>query len=123
MSDAQSPPPPRPVANAPQRDINLTGYFFPWQDDAPVLMKLDGTGDFFLPLFSTVEKLREMVSVTAIEMDGIKRIDNGPEFLSSIPTELSTGGQRLRIMVDPHRTEDDNYKTRFTEVIRGARTT
>jgi hypothetical protein len=110
---------PRPVANAQIREINLTGYLFPWQEDAtwaaPVLMKLDGTNDFFLPLFSTLEKLHHMATLTAFDTSAIKRIDDGDEFLKSIPKELPTG-QRLRIMIDPYRADDK--KTRFTEVIK-----
>jgi hypothetical protein len=115
MSDAEEFAP-RRVANTEVHRLDITGHHFPWRDDAPLLVHLDGTHDYFLPLFTSEQKLRDMMHVFSIEMDSIKHIDDGPEFLDCIPTEFATG-ERLRIMVDPYRAADG--KTRFIELLRG----
>jgi hypothetical protein len=95
--------------------IDIVGHVIPWRDDQPVMMMLTGTTDWFLPVFASVEKLRELMAATKTEYDSFKQVDDQPEFLKSIPPETLTG-ERIRIMVDPYITRHGT--TRFREIIR-----
>jgi hypothetical protein len=94
--------------------INLTGHLFPWRKEEPLSVQVIGSKDWFIPLFSTEEKLRCFVQ--RLIQDGvvveteyrIKKVEDQDEFLGSIFAE------GLRVMVDP-RFEDG--KIRWTEVV------
>jgi len=74
-------------------------------DDQPVLFYLGGT--FFLPLFSTPEKLVEAMAIAGVKAFHVKTITDHDDFLDSV------AGQ-VRLMLDPWRTEHGT--TRFTEL-------
>lgn len=114
---------PRPTGKELE-DVTLTGKLFPWGfDDQPVLISLFACGDFFLPLFSTEEKLR--ATCKDIKFARIKRVDDGPTFLASLPyfiTDRATilgweSKPLLRVIIDPWFTEQGHV--RFIEVQRG----
>ncbi len=89
--------------------MDVTGYVFPWNGAQPVYVDVEGA--IFLPLFSSAEKLREMMMKTAVAYVSIKQVvGDQMEFLTSFPPDLG-----VRIMVDPWVTDEGN--TRFKELI------
>ena len=110
---SKSPPPWQTSQTVVTMDI--TGYLFPWRSGQPVFVLIGGTDDYFLPLFATAQKLRDLMTAIKVEFDRIKQINNQREFLASIPTEMPNG-ERIRIIVDPNIISTGN--TRFREVIR-----
>jgi hypothetical protein len=95
--------------------LSLTGHVIAWHDGEPVLVGMPGTEDQFLPVFSSVDNLRDLLTGIAVAFSAIKRIDSGNEFIASLPLHLASG-QRLRIIVDPYWTEAG--RVRFIEVQR-----
>lgn len=91
------------------RDVSLTGCLIPWKGGQPVFMSMPGSPLSYLATFTTEAKLRAVMVEIGIEIDSIKNIDDGTEFLSSIPLDVP-------VIIDPHRVGD---KTRWTEVKRG----
>ena len=83
------PDPPKQVG--PGRDVTLTDMIFPWREDEPVLVHLmgDGTGTFCLPLFRDEERLRDVLGKFDVPFGSIKRVGDGPEFLDSLPPDIS----------------------------------
>lgn len=96
------------------KNINVTGYFFAAQPDEelgldqPVLTEFPHTPVYFLSIFSTVEKLHQMMKIIGISDYKIKRIMDAKEFTQSI---FEAG---VRIAADPWINDKGN--TRFTEV-------
>ena len=82
-----------------------------WRGNRPILMRLAGTNDLFLPVFSTEEKLQAM----DMPFDSVRRIDDMAGFLGSLPFR-TLDGCRLRIIVDPYQTARGT--TRFREIWR-----
>jgi hypothetical protein len=104
MSDA-----PKPTGNV--HEVTLTGKLFPWDNhmNQPVLLAMPGSEFNYLPLFSTVDALRELMERANVPFDKIKHVDDGPEFMSSIPLHI-------KLICDPYFL--DNGRVRFTEVFR-----
>ncbi len=102
---------PQPTGKPPE-EIDLTGMLIAYAGGIPVLCKLDGADDFFLPIFSAKWLLEEMM--TSLGYEGIKIIEDGPEALASLPKEYA--GHRLRIAVDLHW--HANGKCRYLEIRR-----
>jgi hypothetical protein len=107
--------PPRPIDNAQIRTYDLTGYLFPWHQGAPALLTMPNSVDVFLPVFSTVEKLQDLVRLVDLPIDAIKQVDNPIEFFKSMPAQFPNG-TRLRVIIDPYRTAEN--QTRFSELLR-----
>jgi hypothetical protein len=114
---------PRPTGK-PLENIELTGKLFPWGvDDQPVFLQMPACGDFFLPLFSTEDGLRLIYK--DIPFAKIKKVDDGPAFLASLPhfitdrTTILTWEAKplLRVIVDPWFTPEG--RVRFLEIQRG----
>jgi hypothetical protein len=99
------------IINGVLRRLDITGYFCPWGEGQPAYYRLPDNPDLFLPLFSTVEKLK---AATHLEYESVKCIDDQVAFMASLPVVLSDG--KLRFMIDPWITVEGN--TRFTEIIR-----
>jgi hypothetical protein len=106
--------PPRRISGKLET-INLTGMIFPWKDEQPVWLSINGSPDFYLPVFTTPTKLRRAMKIFALPYESVKRIDDHHEFLESIPLELYNG-VRIRIIIDARRSETDTIL--FTEVYR-----
>jgi len=124
------------VTHAPRwtgriRHCDADQKLLPWslKTDNPLWVYMQGCDNPFLILFSTEEKLRigmEMVakSQKTIEqrvsfspaMYGIKQVDDGDDFLSSIWEQMP----EARVIVDPYET--DEGKTRWTEIAKDAAT-
>lgn len=102
----------------PQREtepqlMELTECVCPWQGDRPVVLNMGETSDKFLPLFSTAEKLHEMMDPIGIPYESVKQMSNTSEFINSLPRSLPDGD--LRIIFDPHWLEDGAL--RFAEIV------
>lgn len=96
-------------------NLTLTGMLIPWRTTGgPVLLSMPACDDFFLALFSTEGKLREVLGRAGVKFDRIKHIDDGVEFIRSLPTSYEDA--RLRVIVDPWFTEQG--RVRFIEVQR-----
>jgi len=112
MSDNPPFGPPRRISDE-ETVVSLTGLLFAWRDDKPDYLAMTGTNDLFLATFSTTEQLYEFH-----QDDGnlrIKRIDDQPEFLSSLPYWIEPG-VRLRVIINPYVTPQQTI--RFKEVKR-----
>ena len=95
-------------------EMDITGYLFPWEDGAPVLAKMDGSGpnDLFLLIFSNRSKLEETLGTYEIEYQSIKQIADAKAFIEGIMYETVPP---VRIAVDARK---DGDVCRFREIIR-----
>lgn len=105
------------------RSLDLTGMLLPRHEDGqPYFMELPSDpGDIFLPVFSTFEAMvKGMWHICPDKAPNPGKIDDGFEFLGSIPEKLSNG-TRIRVIVDIRLelTEDGKPFSRFTEIPRG----
>lgn len=98
---------PKPTGK-PAAPVSLTGTLIPWSsEDQPVLLNMPGSRHFYLPCFTTEDRLREMMGRAGISFQKIKQVDDGPEFLTSVSPSA-------RVIVDPHLLE--NGRVRFLEI-------
>lgn len=113
MSDA--PFPPRPVGT-PTREVTLSGLLFPWRILAgggePVFVSMPGSEALYLACFENVDDLRDVLYRANVPFDSIKRIDDGGEFLESIPRRLDD--REVKIIRDLRFTPEG--RVRFTEI-------
>lgn len=88
MSEPTHIDPPKQVG--PMKELVLTGMLMPWADGQPVLVHMMGVGSgvFYLPLFDDPDQLRAVLERAGISFQSIKQVDDGPEFLDSIPPEI-----------------------------------
>ena len=102
-------PPPRQVG--PERSVSLTGLLFAVRGPNMVLVNMfgDSTMSLHLPLFAGPEQLREVLHRVGIEFDGIKQVEDGHEFLQSVPPDI--------VVVTNLRFTPEG-KTRYTQVQR-----
>ena len=93
------------------RDVSLSGCLFAWKEEQPVFMRMPGSTSVYLPIFTMETKLHQAMTDIKIESYSIKKIDNGSEFLSSIPTEIV-------VIIDPYRVEGPEERLRWMEIPR-----
>lgn len=97
-------------------ELNVRGYVFLYvQFQGPLLVQINGCEDYFLPIFSTPEKLHDHVLYLKRRSNGqygggIKQIVDPIEFINSMLDN------NVRIMVDPIVINDDC--TRWKEIMR-----
>lgn len=109
MSDGGEAFPPRRVVGAPVRSLDLTGMLLAFADGQPVLLRMPESEQLYLPCFGTIADLLEVLGRVGAAHDRIKKIDDGPEFVTSIPPSVEVilnvrwKGSRIR----------------FTQVLRG----
>lgn len=113
---AKTSPPPWQTSEAIRQQLDIKNYVFAWNNGGPVWVSLNGTDDIFLPVFSTVEMLHAMFDDMDITID-IKKIDDQYGFLASVPLTIEGTEQRIRVILNPQRT--NRGTTRFTEIVRG----
>ena len=99
------------------KSIDLTGKLSPFRhNNQPVWLCLTSEEqDRFIVLFDDLDKLNE--ALTHVENVGeykVVKVDEGFEFLDSIP--LTLGDHNLRIALNPHFTPPNRW--RWTEVLR-----
>ena len=103
--------PPRQVSGP--KTVTLSGKLLPFQGKEegaqPCLLKVFGSTSTYLPCFDTPEQLRFVMEKVGIANFVIKKIDDGPEFLKSIPKDV-------KIAVNFHDTPEG--KIRWTEIQR-----
>ncbi len=98
------------------KSLSVEGFVLPWTSQ-PVLLQFNGCEDYFLPIFSNVEKLHAAMTYlqgrNAVPKQEytVKQVDPGgqADFLESV----FAGG--VRVMVDVQFI--DNNRTRYTEVV------
>lgn len=78
--------------------------------DRPVLVQQPGIEEYFVPVFSTVEKLKQGMVFIGVKGYSIKKVVDSLEFITSI-REVG-----VRVMLDP-RPDLDEQITRWTELI------
>lgn len=79
---------PRSTGKAPV-DIDLAGQLTPFYDNGqPVLLNMPKSPHLYLPCFATADELRSAMGRAGVAFDRIKQIDDGPDFLASIPTSI-----------------------------------
>lgn len=92
-------------------EISLTGCLIPsLANRQPVLLRMHGSNDLFLPVFSTHEKLVAGMALANTPYDRIQEIQDGAEFLASLEENTVV----IRVIVDPYKHESGT--TRFLEV-------
>jgi hypothetical protein len=112
LAEGRTMPGPQRVSDKPFT-VDLRHHLFPWLHNMPVLGRMQGTEDVFLPVFSSRDLLIETMIHMRIDFDGVKQIDDPGEFMASLPHIYN--GVRLRVIVDPHITAKG---VKFTEVVR-----
>lgn len=95
----------------------LTGKLFPWDQkrQQPVLLNMPGSPYNYIALFSTKQKLDQMMQDAEVPFDGIKRIDDGVEFVQGLTESGPEAAASLKIILDPYFTEQG--RVRFTELL------
>jgi hypothetical protein len=90
--------------------IAVTGFFVPFLENGqPCLITPPDHSNFWVAIFSTVDKLEESCAEFKIPKYKVKQISDGNEFLQSI------FDAKIRVMLDPYLMKSEN-KTRWTEV-------
>ncbi len=100
---------PRRKPGAVPRDVFLEGMVFAIDGEQPWLGQLDT--ECHLPVFTSWEHLHKFFASIGIDSSGfrIKRINDGREFLASIPPDVE-------VVMDPHREGD---RTEYCKVLKG----
>ncbi len=103
----------------PEEEVSLTGMVFAvlGQDGAaiqPALLTVPGSDALYLPVFDDVKKLVEAMIYSKTRYSNIKHIDDGAEFLESLPMKI--GEKDLKVMLNPYFTPMG--KVRWVEVQR-----
>lgn len=101
----------------PPHDINIKGNLFPVSPGpfkVPLVVQIDGSEDYFLPIFSTEEKLHAHMAHLKRKMGEemeykIQQVDEPEAFCESV------WGSGVRIMQDPIVITDNH--TRWTEIM------
>jgi len=102
------------MVDDPDIRVNIMYHLFPWARDQPVMLRMASTPDLFLPLFSTMEKLTEIMRQANIPYEAVKQVHSPRDFIRSLPAYI--GEVKLRIIVDP--TLAEGKRVRYTEVYR-----
>jgi len=104
---------PRPTGRF--TDITLTGCLVPFRgsvpagNEQPSMLAVPGSPHSYVPVFSTLAKLALFMDRSAMPYENVKKIDDGSEFLASIP-------EWIPIMYDPYYTPEN--RVRWLEVQR-----
>lgn len=95
------------------RSANLDGYFMPFQlHEQPWLIQMPGNPSFWVPVYSSIEKLEESCAELGIKSFKVKQITGSRDFVKSLVE------QNIRVMLDPYAVRSEN-KTRWTEIVPG----
>ena len=99
-------PPPQRTSKPLEHGISLVGCLIPFRDGQPVLLEVGATRPY-IPIFSTIEKLKGTLQYVRAPYDSIKQIEEDEGFIESIPLDVF-------LMKDPWRTIEG--KIRFTHI-------
>lgn len=75
--------------------VDLTGKLFPWDWDEPCFLTVHGSERRNIVCFTKESSLRAVMKRVGVVFSGIKRIDDGAEFLTSVPGHIG-------IILDPY---------------------
>ncbi len=99
--------------HGPNIRITLKNHFLPRLDDGqPVVLQIVDESDWYLPVFSTVARLRAEMERAGIVYSVIAIIEDERQFLGSLPPEI-------RVALDPHESPDGGLH--FHEVFYASR--
>lgn len=100
---------PRSTGKDPET-ISLDGCLIPYYaDEQPVLLNMPMSEDFYLPCFASEDELRSVMGRVGVSFDRIKQIEDGPDFLASIPASV--------VVITKIRFTDEG-RVRFNQVFR-----
>ena len=99
-------PPPSYIGDR-LKEVDVTGYLFPWNAGQPFFLKIEGSDSVYIPVFADKDKLDH--AMDGIQYEKIKKIDDGGAFLDSIPVEYI-------VIIDLKKTSDG--KCRYTQIFR-----
>lgn len=107
---------PKPTGRTVLTPATLSGLIFPWgADNQPVLLSMPESEARYLPVFTSADKLRELMGKIKIPYAKIKQIMDGDEFLASVQVAFTVGGMiasDIEVIVDPWMTIEG--KVRYT---------
>jgi len=106
---------PHRVEGTTEKTVNLTGTVFPWDGTQPHFFMMPGSNYQYLPCFTDVDKLRDMMDRLHIQRYTIKQVEDGPDFLTSFDVP---GAEHIKVVLDPHFIEGG--RVRFTQVVPNA---
>ena len=96
---------------AETKPVKITDFLSPFQHNGqPYLVQLPGNPYYWVPIFSTEDKLKQSCVELDISDYCIKQITDGRDFLASLSE------QNVRVMLDPYAVKSEN-KTRWTECV------
>lgn len=100
--------------NAPKmvgelKTVDLADKLIPFVDGQPHFMRVMGSPHFYLPCFDDEEQLKSTMELIGTTVYTVKKIDDGHEFLESIPEDIKIA---LNFRQMP------NGKIRWTEIQR-----
>ncbi len=100
-------PPPKSLGT--ERELTLTGMLFAVRNNDLVLLNMYGvTANIqYLALFSEPDQLQSVLARAGVPFTGIKQVEDGREFLDSVPPDL--------VIITDLRFTDEG-KIRFTQV-------
>lgn len=78
---------PRRTAKPPE-ELSLTGKLIPYKECQPCYLNMPLSHHAYLPCFDGEDELRAMMASAKIDFDNIKHIDDGRDFLVSIPAHI-----------------------------------
>jgi hypothetical protein len=95
----------------------LTGKLFPWDQkrQQPVLLSMPGSQFHYIALFSTKQKLDQMLQDAEVSFDSIKQVQDGREFMSGLMESGPETTASMKVILDPYFTSEG--RVRFTELM------
>lgn len=89
----------------PPQTINLTGALFPVSKGGPVHIKMEGAPSFYLPCFTTEEKLRAFLTQGGAmgNVEAIMVVQDANAFYRSVPREV-------QVILDPCYTPEGRVR-------------
>jgi hypothetical protein len=86
-----------PVFKGNVKEIRITGTLCPFETDvSPCLFRVPGSENYYVAVFTSEEKLRQMCAFAGQKNYKVKQVTDGTEFLE----DLFANG--IRVMHDPY---------------------
>jgi hypothetical protein len=106
---------PEPHQVGPVKSVDLTRALLPWDGTKPHFLRMPDSEYLYLPCFTSLDKLQDMMNLVEITGYTIKQVDDMTEFLGSFSSIEADG---IKVILDPHYVGDG--KVRFTQVTSSA---
>ncbi len=101
---------PRPTGRV--REIAIAGAFLAWEEDGPVLLRMPGSGSWYLAIFPTILALCTLYAKLEKSFTRIQTIDDPDEFLASFADSTD-----VIVIFDPRFTPEG--RVHFTQIPTG----